>query len=134
MISEVIRLTVVGGHLEIHCQHSYAHTTPEGSSSLPAILKGSDIAIYSIFFALSLPVASPSACGPFLGANFVDLHRRGYSDYSHTVREGRKRIKPSAEEYEARKKKMIEEMGYRENLKNMALVHPTLCIPTTDLL
>ncbi|KAF2795417.1 hypothetical protein K505DRAFT_382401 [Melanomma pulvis-pyrius CBS 109.77] len=46
-----------GGYLGICCQHAYAHSTPEGVKSLPAILKGSDMAVYSIFLALGLDIS-----------------------------------------------------------------------------
>ncbi|KAF2192854.1 hypothetical protein K469DRAFT_692973 [Zopfia rhizophila CBS 207.26] len=46
-----------GGYLGIYCQHAYAHSTPEGSSAIPSVLKGSDMVIYSIFLALGLQVS-----------------------------------------------------------------------------
>jgi len=42
--------------LGIYCQHAYAHNTPEGSTALPAVLKGADLAVYSVFKALGLKV------------------------------------------------------------------------------
>jgi hypothetical protein len=45
-----------GGYLGIGCQHAYAHSTEQGAQELPAILKGSDMAVYSIFKALGLQV------------------------------------------------------------------------------
>ncbi|KAF2635634.1 hypothetical protein P280DRAFT_436898 [Massarina eburnea CBS 473.64] len=45
-----------GGYLGVGCQHAYAHSTPKGISSLPGVLKGSDMAVYSVFKALGLDV------------------------------------------------------------------------------
>ncbi|KAI9845435.1 MAG: hypothetical protein M1837_004913 [Sclerophora amabilis] len=41
-----------GGLLGTYCSHAYAHSTPEGARALPAILKGSDMAVYEVFRAL----------------------------------------------------------------------------------
>ncbi|KAF2275872.1 uncharacterized protein EI97DRAFT_474463 [Westerdykella ornata] len=46
-----------GGYLGIFCQHAYAHSTVEGVKSLPAVLKGADMAVYTIFKALDLPTS-----------------------------------------------------------------------------
>ncbi|KAJ4299289.1 hypothetical protein N0V90_004533 [Kalmusia sp. IMI 367209] len=45
-----------GGTLGVFCQHAYAHSTPEGIEALPGVLKGSDMAVYSVFLALGLNV------------------------------------------------------------------------------
>ncbi|KAF2117341.1 hypothetical protein BDV96DRAFT_611764 [Lophiotrema nucula] len=49
-----------GGLLGVYCQHGYAHTTSEGAAKLPGILKGSDMAIYSVFKGLGLEVSVKS--------------------------------------------------------------------------
>jgi hypothetical protein len=46
--------TSVGGRLGIFCQHAYAHTHEDGARALPAVLKGSDMAVYTVFQALGL--------------------------------------------------------------------------------
>lgn len=45
-----------GGHLAKYCSHAYAHTTKEGISALPAILKGSDMVTHEIFRSLGIQV------------------------------------------------------------------------------
>ncbi|PVH99885.1 hypothetical protein DM02DRAFT_628995 [Periconia macrospinosa] len=45
-----------GGYLGVHCNHAYAHSTDEGVMSLPSVLKGSDMAVYSVFRALGLKI------------------------------------------------------------------------------
>lgn len=39
------------------CQHAYAHSTPEGIKSLPSVLKGSDMAVYTVLLALDMEVS-----------------------------------------------------------------------------
>ncbi|USP77941.1 hypothetical protein yc1106_05215 [Curvularia clavata] len=38
-----------GGYLGVFCQHAYAHSTKEGAKALPTVLKGVDMAVYSVF-------------------------------------------------------------------------------------
>ncbi len=45
-----------GGMLGIHCTHAYAHSTQSGGKALPAVLKGSDMAVYAVFRAHGLEV------------------------------------------------------------------------------
>ncbi|KAK3380993.1 hypothetical protein B0H63DRAFT_560784 [Podospora didyma] len=45
-----------GGYLGVYCSHAYAHSTAEGARALPAVLKGSDMAVFAVFRALGLPV------------------------------------------------------------------------------
>ncbi|KAJ4356849.1 uncharacterized protein N0V89_004886 [Didymosphaeria variabile] len=45
------------GNLGIFCQHAYAHSTEEGAKALPGILKGADMAVYSVFQALGLDIS-----------------------------------------------------------------------------
>jgi hypothetical protein len=40
--------------LGIYCQHAYAHTHSDNSQAFPAILKGADMAVYTVFSALGL--------------------------------------------------------------------------------
>ncbi|KAI1087326.1 hypothetical protein F5B19DRAFT_77861 [Rostrohypoxylon terebratum] len=46
-----------GGIIGIYCTHAYPHTTRIGGESLPGILKGADMAVYTIFRALGLNVS-----------------------------------------------------------------------------
>lgn len=46
-----------GGHLGIPCSHAYAHHSQVGSISLPAVLKGSDMAVYAVFKAQGLNIS-----------------------------------------------------------------------------
>ncbi|KAF2649770.1 hypothetical protein K491DRAFT_683553 [Lophiostoma macrostomum CBS 122681] len=46
-----------GGHLGVYCQHAYAHSTEEGAKALPGVLKGADMAVYSVFKALGLKMS-----------------------------------------------------------------------------
>lgn len=45
-----------GGYIGIYCTHAYPHTTKVGQDSLPGILKGADMAVYTIFRALGLKI------------------------------------------------------------------------------
>ena len=49
-----ILMLLTGGYLGVFCSHAYAHNTVEGGESLPAVLKGTDMAVYSVFQALGL--------------------------------------------------------------------------------
>ena len=49
-------MLATGGYLGVFCSHAYAHNTVEGGESLPAVLKGADMAVYSVFQALGLDV------------------------------------------------------------------------------
>lgn len=40
----------------MYCSHAYAHNTVEGAESLPGVLKGADMAVYTVFKALGLNV------------------------------------------------------------------------------
>lgn len=48
---------MTGGFLGIYCQHAYAHSTDEGIVALPEALKGTDMAIYTVFLALGLDIS-----------------------------------------------------------------------------
>ncbi|KAB5566908.1 hypothetical protein GE09DRAFT_1284615 [Coniochaeta sp. 2T2.1] len=45
-----------GGILGIYCTHAYAHSTQSGGKALPAVLKGTDMAVYAVFRAHGLKV------------------------------------------------------------------------------
>ncbi|PSN71412.1 hypothetical protein BS50DRAFT_608305 [Corynespora cassiicola Philippines] len=45
-----------GGYLGVMCYHAYAHSTVEGYRKFPSVLKGSEMAVYSIFESLGLDV------------------------------------------------------------------------------
>lgn len=45
-----------GGHLGIFCTHAYAHTSKEAYEALPGVLKGADMAVYSVFQAHGLQI------------------------------------------------------------------------------
>jgi hypothetical protein len=47
-------MTPTGGHLGIYCKHTYAHTNSDNAKAFPAILKGADMAVYTVFSALGL--------------------------------------------------------------------------------
>lgn len=48
---------MTGGFLGIYLQHPYAHSTDEGIDALPGALKGTDMAIYTVFLALGLDIS-----------------------------------------------------------------------------
>lgn len=76
----------LGGYLGAYCQHAYAHSTPEGGRSLPAVLKGSDMSIYEVFLALGLHVA----VRPVL-EKIVNLEENNKGYYSDSETEGEMR-------------------------------------------
>ncbi|KAI1491165.1 hypothetical protein F5X96DRAFT_490204 [Biscogniauxia mediterranea] len=45
-----------GGYIGIYCTHAYPHNSKLGQESLPGILKGADMAVYTVFRALGLKV------------------------------------------------------------------------------
>ncbi|KAI0595483.1 hypothetical protein F4775DRAFT_569220, partial [Biscogniauxia sp. FL1348] len=45
-----------GGYIGIYCTHAYPHNSEQGRKSLPGILKGADMAVYTVFHALGLQV------------------------------------------------------------------------------
>jgi hypothetical protein len=45
-----------GGHLGIYCQYAYAHTHSDNAHAFPGILKGADMAVYTVFSALGLRI------------------------------------------------------------------------------
>ncbi|KAF1969278.1 hypothetical protein BU23DRAFT_591683 [Bimuria novae-zelandiae CBS 107.79] len=54
---EVPNFMAEGGSLGIFCQHAYAHSTPEGIEAFPGVLKGVDMAVYSVFLAIGLHIS-----------------------------------------------------------------------------
>ncbi|OAG10945.1 uncharacterized protein CC84DRAFT_1084719 [Paraphaeosphaeria sporulosa] len=73
-----------GGYLGIHCQHAYAHSTKEGAQQLPGVLKGSDMAVYSVFQSLRLEIEVKSVLDSQNGL-FRDQYRY-YDDSDETTR------------------------------------------------
>ena len=55
----LLRLTndLLGGYLGIPCTHAYPHTIEESIPSLPAALKGVDMAVYETFRAIGLEIS-----------------------------------------------------------------------------
>lgn len=72
-------LTGIGDYLGIHCKHAYAHSTAEGIKALPGVLKGSDMALFSVFRALDLSIT----IRPKLNILYQDLYEET-SDYNET--------------------------------------------------
>jgi len=52
-----------GGNLGFFCTHAYAHATQEGGKALPGVLKGADMAVYSVFKAHGLDIQVQAVLG-----------------------------------------------------------------------
>ncbi|KAI2473118.1 hypothetical protein F4781DRAFT_380618 [Annulohypoxylon bovei var. microspora] len=80
---DVLTFMPEGGYIGVHCAHAYPHTTQVGRRSLPGILKGADMALYTVFHALGLHVRVKTV----LDRNKVDEINEwdsdSYSDYEH---------------------------------------------------
>jgi hypothetical protein len=61
-----------GGHLGIYCQHAYAHIHSDNAHAFPGILKGADMAVYTVFRALGLKIQVRA---------ILDKDTRGFNDY-----------------------------------------------------
>jgi hypothetical protein len=70
--------TTTGGHLGIYCQHAYAHTHSDNTKAFPAILKGADMAVYTVFSALDLKLQVRA---------ILDTDTRGFNDYFENYKE-----------------------------------------------